>query len=206
MEAEKTTQSFAGEKEGSPGFGARRIPAWMGVSFIVVFLCTQFYVTSYSGSFRSDVYDARLQGPPAIPIPPGGPDGPDSRGKIIYKTTCVYCHQPDGRGVAGVFPPLAGSEWVNASNPARVIRIALDGASGPITVSSLSYNNTMVSWRDNLKSDEDLAAVLTYVRSAWGNHAPTVSAEVVRTIRAGTEVRSKDGPYSETELKSIPIE
>src|SRR5690242_11021406 len=78
-------------------------------------------------------------------------------GRGVYnKPTCVACHQADGNGVAGQNPPLAGSEWVNEKEPGRIIRIALNGLSGPITVKNQSFNGVMVPWKDTL-NDEEIA-------------------------------------------------
>src|SRR5437870_10598632 len=83
----------------------------------------------------------------------------------------MICHQSTGQGTPGTFPPLAGSEWVQAPEPGRIIRLVLDGGHGPITVKGQQFpaSSAMPPWKENLK-DEEIAAVLTYVRGnqAWG--------------------------------------
>ena len=106
-------------------------------------------------------------------------------------------------GTAGLFPPLAGSDWVTENDPSRAIRIVLDGISGPIQVNGVAYNNAMPPWRDQLKDDE-VAQVLTYARKAWGNKAPAVKAEDVAKIRKETAARANKA-WSADELQKIPL-
>jgi mono/diheme cytochrome c family protein len=86
-------------------------------------------------------------------------------------------------GAPGQFPPLAGSEWVNESEPGRVIRAVLNGLQGPISVHGQNFNNVMVPW--NSLSDEDIAAVITFVRQnkEWGNTASAVTPAQVQAVR-----------------------
>ena len=123
-------------------------------------------------------------------------------GKRIYNGPfCAPCHQPSGMGTPGMFPPLAGSEWVNAEGHQRIIRIVLNGLSGPIEVAGAQFNNVMVPWRDTLK-DEEIAAVLTFIRSEWGNKGDPVTVEEVKKVREGTKDRSN--PWTADELKQVP--
>lgn len=105
-------------------------------------------------------------------------------GKRVYTSTCMACHQASGMGVPGQYPPLAGSDWVTGSEE-RMIRIVLHGLNGPITVSGQEYNNVMAPLGAVLK-DEQIANVLSYVRSEWGNSAPEVQPETVSKVRAET--------------------
>jgi mono/diheme cytochrome c family protein len=109
------------------------------------------------------------------------------RGRVVYTTIgCVGCHQATGLGQAGTFPPLAGSEWVVARNPNRLIRIALNGLQGPVQVAGNDFNsNAMVPWKETL-NDEKIADLLTYIRLEWGNKAPPVTPDQVRQVRAQT--------------------
>ena len=120
-------------------------------------------------------------------------------GKQVYSTTCAACHQVTGEGTAGVFPPLAGSEWVTGDD-AKVVRILLNGVTGPIEVAGETYNGMMPPWGGTLK-DADIAAVLTYVRSAWGNKAAPVTAAKVASIRAATS--SRTAPWTAAELAAV---
>lgn len=111
---------------------------------------------------------------------------------------CQTCHQADGNGVAGAFPPLAGSEWVTG-DPAIPIRIVLHGLQGEITVKGTKYNAMMMPWKDAL-SDAEIAAVLTYERSTWGNKAAPVTAAQVAAVRAATASRTTQ--WTVAELKA----
>ncbi|MGJ8655497.1 MAG: c-type cytochrome [Akkermansiaceae bacterium] len=102
-------------------------------------------------------------------------------GEALYKTKCIACHGPTGDGIPNVFPPVAGSEWVNG--PAEnLVRIQLRGLSGPITVKGNAFNSAMPP--NATMTDQEIADVLTYVRSNLGNNAPAITAETVKTIRA----------------------
>lgn len=107
-----------------------------------------------------------------------GAQTPD--GRAIFLLNCAACHQPNGQG-GGPYPPLAGNPAVNAADSGAIIQIVLNGRTGPITVNGAQYGGNMPSWRE--LSDADIAAVLTYVRSAWGNGAPAVSADQVAAAR-----------------------
>lgn len=121
-------------------------------------------------------------------------------GKRIYSQICAACHQPNGMGVPGMFPPLAGSEWVNTPGHQRMIRIVLNGLSGPITVSGQPFSNVMVPLRDTLK-DEDIANVISYVRQEWGNKGGTVPPEEVKKVRE--ETKDKAGSWTADELLKL---
>jgi len=103
-------------------------------------------------------------------------------GEAIYKTTCMACHQAEGQGIPPVFPPVANSNWVNG--PAEnLIKIQLRGLQGPITVSGEEYNPPGPMPPQAQQSDEEIAAVLTYIRSNFGNDAPAVSPADVAALR-----------------------
>src|SRR5579863_1270404 len=105
-----------------------------------------------------------------------------SDGKAIFLVNCAVCHQATGLG-AGPYPPLAGNPDVNAVDSANLIQTVLNGRTGPITVNRVQYGGNMPSWRGQL-SDAQIAAVLTYVRTAWRNSAPSVSEDQVAAARA----------------------
>ncbi len=122
-------------------------------------------------------------------VPEAAPEsGPT--GATIYQR-CATCHQPNGKGMAGAFPPLAGSEWATAKDPAVPIRIVLHGLNGPITVAGQRYNSTMPAYGTNQPLDDSsVAAVLTYVRSSWGNTASEVTPAEVAAQRSATSSRT----------------
>jgi nitrite reductase (NO-forming) len=104
-------------------------------------------------------------------------------GKAIYGTTCFACHQSEGQGIAGAFPPLAKSDYLNA-NPSRAIDAVLKGLSGEITVNGKKINSVMP--RQNL-TDDEIANVLTYVYSTWGNNKTVVTPAMVKAQKSQTE-------------------
>ena len=111
-------------------------------------------------------------------------------GKGIYEANCGACHQPNGKGLPGAFPPLAGSDYLQGKRE-DVLAVALFGLSGPITVNDQEYNAVMPSM--GYLGDEDLAAALTYVFNSWGNSLAAVTPAEVTALRAklGREDRAE---------------
>ena len=121
-------------------------------------------------------------------------------GAAVYASRCVACHQASGAGLPGVFPPLAGSEWVTGKET-TLIALVLHGASGLLTVQGNTYNGAMPAFGAQLQ-DAELAAVLTHVRSQWGNSAAPVTADTVATARKETAARTE--PFKgDAELKPL---
>jgi mono/diheme cytochrome c family protein len=104
-----------------------------------------------------------------------------SDGGAIYIANCSSCHQTDGKGVPGAFPPLAGNPLVTG-NPVAVIAIVKDGLEGRVVVNGQAYSGIMPGWR-GLLSDEQLADVITYIRASWKNQASGVSISDVRSVK-----------------------
>jgi len=127
-------------------------------------------------------------------------------GKTLFEKNCAPCHMVNGVGSPAInAPPLAGSEWVNAEGPNRIVRIVLNGLQGPIQVTGKQFGaGVMVPWRDALKDDE-IAAILSYVRGnkEWGNSAGPVQAEQVKAIRDKTT--DHVGPWVATDLEKVPV-
>jgi mono/diheme cytochrome c family protein len=127
-------------------------------------------------------------------------------GGQLYGLYCSACHGADGAGATGgAFPPLADSAWVNG-DPDRAIKIVLHGMHGPITVAGKSYNLAMPP-QGAMLPDDQIAAILTHVRSSWGNQAGPVSPDLVKTIRAATSERKDSWPAEELlKLHPLPLE
>jgi mono/diheme cytochrome c family protein/glucose/arabinose dehydrogenase len=140
---------------------------------------------------------------------PGGANGNiPLDGKAIFSRDgyCITCHQPDGKGLeAAGFPPLTGSKWV-LGNEERLIKLALKGIYGPIEVNGKKYPGQVpMTPFGGLLKDEELAAVLTYVRSSFGNNAPAISPAKVKEVRAA--ITAKTGFYTPEELlRQHPLE
>jgi len=110
-----------------------------------------------------------------------GADDLMAKGEAVFLANCSACHQPTGVGLAGAFPPLAGSDFLKRDRK-QVMSAALFGLSGPITVNGVEYNGVMPSLGH--LPDEDLAAALTYVLGSWGNDGAAVSVGEVAALRA----------------------
>jgi mono/diheme cytochrome c family protein len=120
-------------------------------------------------------------------------------GKQIFGAKCAACHQATGLGVAGVFPPLAGAEWVIGDEKV-LVNILLHGIDGEIEVKDNKFNGAMPDFK--ALSDDELAAVLSYIRSEWGNQSPEVKAGTVKALREASKDRSTPFKGGQ-ELKSL---
>ncbi|QJE97889.1 PVC-type heme-binding CxxCH protein [Luteolibacter luteus] len=143
---------------------------------------------------------AQLNTKPAAPAPTKDKKNkPDSavheRGAAIYGLTCIACHGPDGKGVAGAFPPLDGSDWL-VEDPSVAIRIIVHGLQGPVKVSGQEFTNVMPPLID--LDDQKVSDVLTYVRQSWSNDLPAVTPAQVKDIR--TKFKDRTTPWTAKEL------
>lgn len=108
------------------------------------------------------------------------PDKPVAAdGETVFKNNCLACHQANGEGIAATFPPLAKSDFL--VNREGVIEQVIKGKTGEMTVNGVKYNNTMPP---QPISDEEIAAVLTYVYSSWGNSGNAFTVDEVKAVRA----------------------
>lgn len=106
------------------------------------------------------------------------------RGQAVFQSTCIVCHQKDGRGVPRLNPPLVKTKYV-LGDKSQLVQIVLKGLNQPIEVEGETYNNVMPSFAQ--LTDEQIADVLTYVRNSFGNKASAVSPALVKAERAKTE-------------------
>ena len=103
------------------------------------------------------------------------------KGKQVYMGLCFACHQPDGKGLPGAFPPLAGSDYLMADRT-RAIRIVLKGLTGPVVVNGVKLESAMPP-QEAVLTDAQIADVLTYVTNAWGNQGEVFTADQVKAVR-----------------------
>jgi len=164
----------------------------------------QLYLDGEAGGFHREVYPPYRDLAQLEALAPIGDEFEEAmkRGKPVFEANCGVCHQTSGLGMPGQFPPLAGSEWVNAPNPARVIRIPLNGLSGPVTVKGTPWGAIQMPAMGAALSDENLAAVLTYVRNSWGNKAPLVKPAEVKAVR--DQFGNRSDPWTAEELLKLP--
>ena len=101
-------------------------------------------------------------------------------GGAVFQANCASCHQANGEGIPGAFPPIAGGEIPNG-DAAEHIKTVLKGKSGPITVKGQQYNGAMPPFSQ--LSDQEIAAVVSFERTSWGNKGGAVTPDQVRALR-----------------------
>jgi mono/diheme cytochrome c family protein len=130
-----------------------------------------------------------------------------SKGKEVYgkEGYCVTCHQADGNGLtASGFPPLSGTEWVTGDQ-VRLVKVILKGLMGPIEVNGKQYEGMVPMTPFEGLSDDDVAAVATYIRNSFGNTASPIQPSFVKEVRA--TLSKKQSFYQSTKLlKMHPLE
>jgi len=113
-------------------------------------------------------------------------------GQKVFAAACMACHQANGQGLPGAFPPLAGSDFLKA-DPSRAIGIVLHGLTGPVTVNGKEFNSVMPPMTQ--LSDAEVADALTYVMNSWGNDFGVVTAADVTAVRGGpAPARTAESP------------
>ncbi len=126
---------------------------------------------------------------PAAPAP----------GQVVYEMACLPCHQPEGKGLPGVYPPLADSDWVRG-DAARLVKILLHGVTGPLTISGQPFVQQAPVAMPAFAGldDQQIADVLTFIRAEYGRKSPPVSSAEVKAIRSATTKR--EAPWTMDEL------
>jgi mono/diheme cytochrome c family protein len=183
-----------------PEVGSAPIPVWLVTVIGLGLFWAGAYLFSFSGGFRSDVFDFE----PKFGVVGGGAGAsPDPKvvGKALFSANCITCHQANGEGLPGQYPPLAGSEIVLGPAVNHTIAIVLKELQGPVTVKGQAFNNTMQPWEGQY-TDQQLAAILTYIRSDWGNNGPPVTAEMVKQVR--DEIKDRKEQWTWAELQKMP--
>jgi len=200
-EVSRIHSQLAREKE-EPSEGFSPIP------IVFLFLCSALifwggvYIAlpQHSAGFSADYfshleYTVRGQERDAGPI--AAAVTPPER---LYARNCAACHQAGGQGVPGNFPTLHGTEWVLGGEE-RLVRVVMHGLQGPITVRGNEYNGVMQGFANQLNDDE-MARLLSWIRSQWGNDAPPIEEETVARIREATAGRRE--AWTQPEL--VPYE
>jgi len=104
-------------------------------------------------------------------------------GSVLFNGTCSVCHQANGEGLPGVFPPLAGSDYLKAHRE-ELIGIVLNGLNGKVTVNGKDYNSVMPPMSQH--TDDEIANILTYVLNSWDNDGGRVTKDEVTAVRNAT--------------------
>lgn len=157
-----------------------------------------WYIGSYAGNWTADGLAETAAGM-GVPVATAAPQDPMELGAEIYNA-CMQCHQADGKGVPGSFPPLVESEYVKG-DPKRLAAILLNGLQGELKVNGATYNSQMPAWKDSY-NDEEIAAVATYIRTKYGPNAGKVDKAVVEGVRK--EFGAKGPWFEQTLAESFP--
>lgn len=174
----------------------QRVPWWLKhMIYAPLALWGIGYFFYASGGFRWDSYSEEFGAWRMPPETVALLDGNDSAapadsavrdpldaGQRVYSQICAACHQADGTGLAGAFPPLAESDWVQGDER-RLALLTLHGLIGPITVNGVAWNGAMPAQGATV-NDRQIADVLTYIRSFWGNESTPVDESTVTELRA----------------------
>lgn len=173
-----------------PRAGDAAMPVWLIVALLVVFLFGGLYFDHNGGWFSQQVYAPYHSVEEVQLFQPKGGDEDLVLGKRVFEQVCALCHGVDGNGKPGQAPPLAGSEWVTTDSVGRLIRIPLQGLNGPIKVKGETWSLSMPAMGAALPDDQ-LAAVLSYMRNSWGNKVSKITPEEVKAVRAATAGHSQ---------------
>lgn len=176
-------------------------PMWIIVVTLLIIFVAGYYFDQHSGWFNSKIYGPYSSTEQLETFQPkSGAAAALARGKTVYETVCGICHGTDGMGKPGQAPQLANSDVVNAKGFNRLAHVPLRGLTGPITVAGKDWNLSMAAMGAALP-DDDLAAVLTYIRSSWGNKASAVTGDDIKKIRAGLK---SSQPMTHEQMMQIP--
>jgi mono/diheme cytochrome c family protein len=195
-------------EKAEPHEGFSPMPLFLLGFISAMILVCAIYVVHYRGDFDPLVYDERYDAEAAKAAASAPkeltPEQVLAKGKQAFQT-CVACHQTTGLGLPGVYPPLAGSEWVTG-NEERLIRVLLHGLNGPVQVKGSAYNNSMPAFGKVAGgaynwNDEKISHILTYIRHEWGNNAAPVTKAKVAEVFAAEKARTK--AWTQDELKAF---
>jgi mono/diheme cytochrome c family protein len=193
-----------------PRVGLEPLSMWLIVVYGLAVFFGGAYLGRYSGNFSGDGLDPMGE-PPMTKKSAAGPGGaeqqaalsPRDRGKKIYAANCQTCHQANGLGVPGQYPPLAGSEFTTGGSR-RPAMVVLKGLQGPVTVKGQKFGSAVMQPWDKTLTDQKIADVLTYERSDWGNNASPVTAEQIAALRK--ELANHPDSFTEHDLMAIPAD
>ena len=160
-------------EQDEPSNGSSPVPIFILFLFAALCFWGGVYLIQYGGHFHKEAYTFDYNPYAEVVVVQVSLF---DRGAKIYNAQCSACHQATGLGIAGAFPPLAGSGWVT-DHQESLARILINGLNGPIEVAGKQYNGNMPAFGPNglnLKPIE-IAGVLTYIRQSWGNQASEIT-------------------------------
>ena len=182
-----------------PAAGNAQMPVSVMVVLTLLGYIGCYKVDNLNANFASNVHAPFGSPEEVASLAPSEEELVFSQGKQLY-ANCQGCHQPNGDGTSGTFPPLAGSERV-LGDPQRIAAVVLNGLGGEVVVAGETYNNQMTPVGETW-TDEQVAAVLTFIRKEWGNNAGRVLPEAVAQTRAKTKESGHTGPWTEKTLNA----
>ncbi len=194
-----------------PRIGREPLSLWLIAIYGFAVFFGGAYLGRYAGNFSGDGLDY-LGGAPRVASKTGGAGSgaeeaaaltPVEKGKKIFSANCATCHQANGLGVAGQYPPLAGSEIVNGGSR-RPVMIVLKGLQGPLTVKGQQYGSAVMQPWEKTLNDQKIADVLSYVRQEWGNTGGPISPEGVGAMRK--ELAGRAESFTEHDLLAVPAD
>lgn len=191
-----------------PRAGLEPLSLWLIAIYGLAIFFGGAYLGRYSGSFSGDGLDPLGGAPrPTKTGPHGQNEGPTveltsaERGKKIFSANCATCHQMSGTGVAGQYPPLAGSEYVNGGTR-RLGMIVLKGLQGPLVVKGVTFGSAVMQPWEKTLTDAKIADVLTFIRQEWGNTGAPVTPDAIAGLRK--ELANHPDSFTEPDLKAVP--
>ncbi|MFL6528827.1 MAG: c-type cytochrome [Chthoniobacterales bacterium] len=190
-----------------PRVGMEPLSIWLIAIYGLAIFWGGAYLGRFGGGFSGESLDIAYQPTSSKPKGPGdqqqagGELSQADRGKKIFLANCATCHQATGQGVAGQYPPLAGSEIVLGGSR-RPGMIVLKGLEGPVTVKGAQYGSAVMQPWEKTLNDQKIADVLTYIRQEWGNNAGPVAAEGIAALRK--ELAGHPGSFREADLHAVP--
>ena len=128
------------------------------------------------------------------------PKEPVNPGKELYVKNCQQCHMANGKGLEEVYPPLAGSAWP-VKEFSIPVRIVLHGLKGELTVQGVKYGAMQMEPHKDKLNDQEIAEVLNFVRTSWGNTGAEISIDQVKQVRDKYKDRTQKWTAAELEAK-----
>src|SRR5438046_4292134 len=191
-----------------PRVGAEPLSIWLIAIYGLAIFFGGAYLGRYSCNFSSGWLGPMAAPPPAkkaVAGPAGGEQAaelsPHDRGKKVFSANCQTCHQANGQGVPGQYPPLAGSEFTTGGSR-RMGMIVLKGLQGPVKVKGQQYGTAVMQPWDKTLTDKQIADVMTYERSEWGNSASPLTPEQIAALRK--ELANHPESFTEHDILAAP--
>ncbi len=191
-----------------PRAGLEPLSLWLIALYGLAVFFGGAYLGRYSGDFSGDGLDplggaqrSKKTGAAGAAATQVAELSPADRGKKIFSANCATCHQMTGLGVAGQYPPLAGSEIVNGGTR-RPAMIVLKGLTGPLTVKGQHFGSAVMQPWEKTLNDQKIADVLTFVRQEWGNTGGPVSPEQISALRK--ELAGRADSWTEPDILAVP--